>query len=134
MTAAAERAERQSKATLDECIKTFLLPESLVGDNKYRCSRCGQLRNATRQTRLKALPPLLHISLLRFTFDPKTYTRRKSNAIINFSKKLSLGGQAYQLQAIVTHQGNSVSQDCGHTLTVRHIMVTLLQTYGMKSE
>lgn len=43
--------------------------EELRGDNQYRCDLCRCMVDATRQLRLRALPPYLCLSLKRFVFD-----------------------------------------------------------------
>ena len=43
--------------------------ENLRGDNQYRCELCRAMVDATRQLRLRALPPYLCLSLKRFVFD-----------------------------------------------------------------
>lgn len=89
-----------------------LSDERLEGDNQYHCQSCGKKRDATRSAAITSLPPILHFSLLRFVFDPKTYDRRKSRASITFPRRLDLGGHAYNLQAIITHSGPSAHE--GH--------------------
>jgi hypothetical protein len=89
-----------------------LTDERLEGDNQYHCQSCGVKRDATRSAAITSLPPILHFSLLRFVFDPKTYDRRKSRASITFPRHLELGGHNYHLQAIITHSGPSAHE--GH--------------------
>ena len=89
-----------------------LSDERLEGDNQYHCQSCGVKRDATRSAAITTLPPILHFSLLRFVFDPKTYDRRKSRASITFPRHLELGGHDYHLQAIITHSGPSAHE--GH--------------------
>ncbi len=43
--------------------------EHLAGDNQYACEHCGRKVDATRQLRLRTLPPYLCLSLKRFVFD-----------------------------------------------------------------
>jgi hypothetical protein len=47
--------------------------------------------------------------LMRFAFDPKTVDRKKSGASIRFGKSVTLGAEEFELKAIITHQGSSVS-------------------------
>jgi hypothetical protein len=89
-----------------------LIDERLEGDNQYHCQSCGVKRDATRSAAITSLPPILHFSLLRFVFDPKTYDRRKSRASITFPRHLELGSHDYHLQAIITHSGPSAHE--GH--------------------
>ena len=52
-----------------ESLSSLLSPELLEGDNQYHCDYCGGKRDATRQLRVRELPPLLAMSLQRFVFD-----------------------------------------------------------------
>ena len=51
--------------------ETLLGAEELTGDNQFHCSNCGCKRDATRQMRLRSLPPYLCLSLQRFVFSMK---------------------------------------------------------------
>ena len=59
----------QGNKTLAECLRAFLKPEKLDGDNKYFCGNCDSKQNATRCVRLTKLPPVLNLQLNRFYFD-----------------------------------------------------------------
>jgi len=98
--------------SLMDRLKYSLSDERLEGDNQYHCQSCGLKRDATRSAAITSLPPILHFSLLRFVFDPKTCERRKSRASITFPRHLELGGHDYHLQAIITHSGPSAHE--GH--------------------
>ncbi len=52
---------------------SYLEPELLCGDNQYFCERCAAKVDATRQMRLRALPPYLCLSLQRFVFKPEVH-------------------------------------------------------------
>ncbi|KAL1729248.1 hypothetical protein EV714DRAFT_251709 [Schizophyllum commune] len=58
---------------------------------RYACSTCNALRDATRYTKLRKLPPVLHFSLMRFVYDLKTYERKKSKSAIVFPTVLDMG-------------------------------------------
>lgn len=98
--------------SLEDRLAHSLSDERLEGDNQYFCQSCGTKRDATRSAEITNLPPILHFSLLRFVFDPKTYERRKSRASITFPRFVQLGGHSYHLQAIITHSGPSAHE--GH--------------------
>lgn len=59
----------KSDVTLDECLAEFLHEEKLEGSDQYFCENCGSKQNATRSIRLRHLPVMLNIQLLRFVFD-----------------------------------------------------------------
>jgi ubiquitin carboxyl-terminal hydrolase 48 len=98
--------------SLEDRLAHSLSDERLEGDNQYFCQACGIKRDATRSAEITSLPPVLHFSLLRFVFDPKTFERRKSRASITFPIVTQLGGHSYRLQAIITHSGPSAHE--GH--------------------
>ncbi|KAI5900286.1 uncharacterized protein SCHCODRAFT_02607525 [Schizophyllum commune H4-8] len=80
-----------NNSRLEDCVASSLQPEKLTGDNKYACSACNALRDATRYTKLRKLPPVLHFSLMRFVYDLKTYERKKSKSAIVFPTVLDMG-------------------------------------------
>ena len=51
--------------------------ERLEGDNQYLCAFCEAKVDASRQLRLRSVPPYLCLSLQRFVFDLKV--RRRSD-------------------------------------------------------
>ncbi|KAF9265554.1 cysteine proteinase [Marasmius fiardii PR-910] len=110
----------QNKSKLGDCIRSLLQPEYLTADNKYLCSKCESLQDATRYTELRKLPPVLHFSLLRFAFNMATLERKKSKNIISFPREIDMGpfvqasdqasshpSNVYELQGILLHKGPS---------------------------
>ena len=98
----------------------------MVDENRYRCSSCDSLQDATRYTVLRNLPPVLHISLLRFVYDVASNERKKSKHSIKFPPHLEMGkylqldassveidltkdsGEIiYELQGVLVHKGTS---------------------------
>ena len=72
-------------------ISSYLLRENLDGNNQYKCEKCGnQYRDAERYCQLKTLPPILTFSLLRFTYDLKTYQRIKETGRFEFPFEIDL--------------------------------------------
>lgn len=59
----------KSDVPLEESLSEFLQEEKLEGSDQYFCEACGSKQNATRRIRLRSLPPVLNIQLLRFVFD-----------------------------------------------------------------
>ncbi|KAL4247306.1 peptidase C19 family protein [Abortiporus biennis] len=80
----------QNNATLEDCIESLLEPEEMSGDNQYLCSVCESLQDAKRYTEFRELPPVLHVSLLRFVFDLQSMERRKSKLAISFPMTLDM--------------------------------------------
>ncbi|KAG6867026.1 hypothetical protein C0991_003943 [Blastosporella zonata] len=114
----------KNNAKLEDRIHAVLQPETLSGDNQYLCSRCEGLRDATRYTKLKELPPVLHFSLLRFVYDLATMERKKSKHSVSFPKTLDMtpfmgprgdglsetdvhGTNVYELRGVLLHKGSS---------------------------
>ncbi|CAG2108466.1 unnamed protein product, partial [Medioppia subpectinata] len=101
---------------LYDSLGDYLKVESLEGMNQYYCGSCGQKRNASRYIKLRKLPPVLNIQLLRFVFDPHI---KKLNSIIRFPDILdakpfidSADGldpreTTYHLSAVLIHRGPS---------------------------
>eukprot|EP00658_Telonema_sp_P-2_P006355 TRINITY_DN12421_c0_g2_i11.p1 TRINITY_DN12421_c0_g2~~TRINITY_DN12421_c0_g2_i11.p1 ORF type:complete len:667 (-),score=120.94 TRINITY_DN12421_c0_g2_i11:20-2020(-) len=53
--------------TLDECLRIhFGLPETLKGDNTYRCEVCGVKGTSTKETKLLTTPKYFIVQLMRF--------------------------------------------------------------------
>ena len=50
----------------------------LDGDNKYDAGECG-LQDARKEVSFRKFPPVLHLRLLRFQYDPQTDTNYKIN-------------------------------------------------------
>ncbi|KAL0058942.1 hypothetical protein AAF712_014345 [Marasmius tenuissimus] len=88
----------------------------------YNCALANSkmLKNATRYTELRRLPPVLHFSLLRFVFNLATLERKKSKNIISFPREIDMGpfvrdstegssstSNVYELRGILLHKGPS---------------------------
>ncbi|KAF9526995.1 cysteine proteinase [Crepidotus variabilis] len=115
----------KNNSKLEDCISASLSPETLSGDNKYSCSRCDSLQDATRYTELRQLPPVLHFSLLRFVYDLNTMERKKSKNTISFPPVLDMSKfvgserdrghssqpeqsqHIYELRGVLQHKGAS---------------------------
>ncbi|TCD68915.1 hypothetical protein EIP91_009466 [Steccherinum ochraceum] len=116
----------KNNAKLEDRLNALLQPEDLSGDNKYFCSVCDGLKDAKRYTEFRELPPVLHVSLLRFVFDLQTMERKKSKNTISFpltldmnpylgskeSRKIKEEDNAYKhnvyhLRGVLLHKGSS---------------------------
>ncbi|GAA5885332.1 hypothetical protein JCM6882_009573 [Rhodosporidiobolus microsporus] len=105
---------------LEDRIKESLKSERLVGDNQYFCEPCDAKSDALRITRLDSLPPVLHFSLIRFAWDPKDFSRYKSQHAISYPLQLDMGQflppnpatrkpveMWYDLKGVLMHKGTS---------------------------
>ncbi|XP_071502708.1 ubiquitin carboxyl-terminal hydrolase 48-like [Diadema antillarum] len=98
---------------LEDSLTEFLKEEKLEGANQYLCERCNCKQNATRCIKLKTLPPVLNIQLLRFVFDRHSGTKKKLNNFLQFPEELDMSKHlprrekqtVYDLQAVLIHRG-----------------------------
>ncbi|KAG0273225.1 hypothetical protein BGZ95_010961 [Linnemannia exigua] len=104
----------KENCTLMDCIDEFVEAEDLVGSDRYSCSHCQSLQDATREIRLGELPKVLTIQLMRFVYDTMTWTKKKSMDVIRFPETIDfaelLGSQSavlYDLSAVLVHSGPS---------------------------
>ncbi|XP_071955899.1 ubiquitin carboxyl-terminal hydrolase 40-like [Antedon mediterranea] len=94
----------------------YLETERFEGRNKYRCEECNKLVNATKGAKLRSLPQILSISLLRFSFDYEKMQRYKETSKYNFPLQLDLSlfcekeeseeTTLYELYSVVIHRGS----------------------------
>ncbi|CAE7168504.1 unnamed protein product [Rhizoctonia solani] len=104
-----------SDCKLEDRLKANLEDEKLDGDNRYDCSTCETKQDAFRYLRLTDLPPVLHFSVLRFVFDAKDFSRKKSKHAITFPLSINMRpflseegvGVWYDLRGILLHRGSS---------------------------
>ncbi|BGP05993.1 hypothetical protein JCM10049v2_001812 [Rhodotorula toruloides] len=109
---------------LEDRISASLASEKLEGDNQYFCENCGKKRDALRYTELAELPPVLHVSLLRFVWDMETGERSKSQHAMTYPLQIDMGQYLprdahgnkrevwYDLKGVLMHKG--VSAHHGH--------------------
>ena len=55
--------------------------KKLDGDNQYFCSHCQSKQNATRRIKLKKIPDVLNLQLLRFVFDRYHFFKKNHESI-----------------------------------------------------
>ena len=102
--------------TLAESFAAYTAVEKLDGDNKYMAESFG-LQDAEKTCKLLALPPVLHIQLKRWEFDPNTLAQKKVNDYFEFPDRLDLTPyldpnaprdevHAYRLHAVLIHSGD----------------------------
>ncbi|XP_048580050.1 ubiquitin carboxyl-terminal hydrolase 40 isoform X3 [Nematostella vectensis] len=101
--------------SLEQSLKfSYLDAEILSGSNQYRCGHCDKLVDAAKFSRLRALPPVLTFSLLRFTYDIKTFDRIKDTRKFTFPMLLDMSpfcthpseNDLYELFSVVIHRGS----------------------------
>lgn len=94
-------------SSVDEALNYRFMTQELVGDNKYECSQCAQKRDAELSCRVSDGPILLHINLMRYVYDMKTYAKVKVKRSIDYSDFISFGGESYRLTSVLYHKGSS---------------------------
>ena len=65
--------------TLDHLLTCMFEVQALEGDNMYACNTCGTLQDGYTQLAVIEYPPVLVLTLMRFTYDKLTSTRLKIN-------------------------------------------------------
>uniref|UniRef100_A0A8B9NUH8 Ubiquitin carboxyl-terminal hydrolase n=1 Tax=Apteryx owenii TaxID=8824 RepID=A0A8B9NUH8_APTOW len=105
--------------SVPDLINYFLSPERLTAENKYHCEKCASLQDAEKVSELTEGPHYLILTLLRFSFDPRTMKRKKilDNVSIPLVLKLAAPGSSfvsvmYDLCSVVVHSG--ISSESGH--------------------
>jgi len=86
----------KTNVTLLESLKEFLQEEKLEGLDQYFCSHCGSKQNARRKIRLRHLPPVLNIQLLRFVFDRKTGHKKKLSSSVHFPEVIEMSPYVHE--------------------------------------
>ena len=89
--------------------------ESLDGENKYDAGKFG-LQEAQKGVIFDTFPPVLHLHLMRFQYDPQTDSNIKINDRYEFYEKIQLDpflekAQStpanYTLHAVLVHSGDN---------------------------
>ena len=105
-------------STLEESFEAYVKAEMLEGDNKYHAEGYG-LQDAKRYVEFEALPPVLHLHLERYAFDPRVMATVKINDRLEFPLEIDLSKylshdspqrgqeQNYILQCVFVHSGDS---------------------------
>lgn len=102
--------------TVDESFKDYIAKETLDGDNKYDAGEHG-LQDAEKGVIFSSFPPVLHLHLMRFQYDPITDCSVKFNDRFEFYEKISLDSYLqerdpnnpadYTLHAVLVHSGDN---------------------------
>ncbi|KII61752.1 Ubiquitin carboxyl-terminal hydrolase 7 [Thelohanellus kitauei] len=101
-----------------EAFDRYCDSETLDGDNKYRTDDYGP-QDAIKTNSFVKYPPLLHIHLLRFVFNPEVFNYEKVYDKFEFYREINLdkylesdanegtGDNIFYLQSILVHCGSS---------------------------
>lgn len=105
----------KGKKNIAESFRDYVKAEVLDGDNKYDAGEHG-LQDAEKGVIFASFPPVLHLHLMRFQYDPVTDCSVKFNDRFEFQEKVNLNPylQAaertpadYTLHAVLVHSGDN---------------------------
>lgn len=108
----------KGKTDVIDSFNEYIRAETLDGDNKYDAGEHG-LQDAKKGVTFRRFPPVLHLHLLRFQYDPQTDTNYKINDKYAFPEQLDLTNYLdkeaksreppplYTLHAVLVHSGDN---------------------------
>eukprot|EP00092_Neocalanus_flemingeri_P030841 GFUD01033495.1.p1 GENE.GFUD01033495.1~~GFUD01033495.1.p1 ORF type:complete len:1103 (+),score=278.33 GFUD01033495.1:268-3576(+) len=115
----------KGKKSIDESFADYIQTETLDGDNKYDAGNYG-LQDAEKGILFDTFPPVLHLHLMRFQYDPVTDCSVKFNDRCEFPEILDLSSyiqnkdaegserdstspdsSKYLLHAVLVHSGDN---------------------------
>ncbi|GBP29737.1 Ubiquitin carboxyl-terminal hydrolase 7 [Eumeta japonica] len=100
---------------VDESFKDYISTETLDGENKYDAGEHG-LQEAEKGVIFASFPPVLHLHLMRFQYDPITDSSVKFNDRFEFYEHINLDAYLqekpetpadYTLHAVLVHSGDN---------------------------
>jgi len=99
----------------DSLARMFLESEILDASNRYRCDSCGQLTDAVKRTKLRHLPPILTVSLLRFNYNPVKMERYKETGHFEFPLHLEMSCfcEAETVSDVISASKSAEHMSCG---------------------
>lgn len=106
----------RGKKNIYESFKDYITVEMLDGDNRYDAGDHG-LQDAEKGVIFISFPPVLHLQLMRFQYDPATDSNVKVNDRFEFPEVLKLDQYLqkadatdpadYVLHAVLVHSGDN---------------------------
>ncbi|XP_058793308.1 ubiquitin carboxyl-terminal hydrolase 7 [Phymastichus coffea] len=106
----------KGKKNIYDSFNDYVNTEILDGDNKYDAGEHG-LQEAEKGVVFSSFPPVLHLHLMRFQYDPITDCSVKFNDRFEFYERISLGKYLntnkeatnvdYILHAVLVHSGDN---------------------------
>ncbi|XP_041978530.1 ubiquitin carboxyl-terminal hydrolase 7-like isoform X2 [Aricia agestis] len=104
----------KGKSNIYESFSDYVSTELLEGENKYDAGEHG-LQEAEKGVRFDSFPPVLHLHLMRFHYDPRSDTSLKFNDRFEFYEEIDLGQYVreggpplrYTLHAVLVHSGDN---------------------------
>lgn len=105
----------KGKKNVAESFEDYIATEILDDENKYDAGEYG-LQKAEKGVIFSSFPPVLHLHLLRFQYDPMTNNSVKFNDRFEFNEKINLDAflekseetpADYTLHAVLVHSGDN---------------------------
>ncbi|CAH0579099.1 unnamed protein product [Chrysodeixis includens] len=105
----------KGKNNIYESFKDYISTELLDGENKYDAGEHG-LQEAEKGVRFDVFPPVLHLHLMRFQYDPQSDASVKFNDRFEFFEEVNLDPYLqeipstpahYTLHAVLVHSGDN---------------------------
>jgi len=105
----------KGKKDIIDSFKDYISVESLDGENKYDAGKYG-LQEAQKGVFFEKFPPVLHLHLMRFQYDPQTDSNIKINDRYEFYENIDLTEflekpestpSKYTLHAVLVHSGDN---------------------------
>ncbi|PSC77008.1 Ubiquitin carboxyl-terminal hydrolase 3 [Micractinium conductrix] len=106
--------EIDQNCSLTSCLRNFSSTETLEGEEKFFCDKCGRLQEAQKRMRLARLPPVLCLHLKRFKYIESIGRLKKLMHRVTFPWELKMinttddcpdADSSYELFAVVVHMG-----------------------------
>lgn len=89
--AAKRRSNSKRQVQLEQLLRDTAFPDEILeGSNQYLCPKCDQKVDARKSTRLRKLPPYLHVTVERYAYDYRKGVRRKLNDEVSFPLRLEI--------------------------------------------
>lgn len=105
----------KGKKSVSESFKEYCTVETLDGENKYDAGEYG-LQESEKGVTFLSFPPVLHLHLMRFMYDPVTDANIKINDRFEFPEKINLDEflqkkekttATYLLHGVLVHSGDN---------------------------
>ncbi|CAH2106521.1 unnamed protein product [Euphydryas editha] len=105
----------KGKNNIYESFQDYIAIELLDGENKYDAGEHG-LQEAEKGVRFDVFPPILHLHLMRFQYDPQSDASIKFNDRFEFYEEINLDQYLqeapqipahYTLHAVLVHSGDN---------------------------
>lgn len=107
----------EKNVTIYDCLDHYFGKETLTGSEKWKCKKCGNEENNTKESRMIDFPNCLIIIIARFSQDYRSGKWRKHQQIVDAPEIINLAKYAinkdddtknytYELKSVCNHVGN----------------------------